>query len=187
MLVGDCRAQLDRQVRQTTVRVEHTGLDERVGWTRFEATRAAPALLESLRIRLERQRADDLAKEQPRAELGVDETGVLADPAQPGVLRVDALLDGTGIDIRPRVERLGRLLAHPVEQCRRAAPSARRDSRRPTHTGRFARHRQATSSEYGRSVLYSVPVTMTLRAPGTTWRTSARRSAVRAIQAISPA
>ena len=33
--------------------------------------------------------------------LGVDHAGVLADPAEPGVLRVDALLDRTGVDVGP--------------------------------------------------------------------------------------
>jgi hypothetical protein len=116
MFVRDFRSQLDRQIRHAAIRVEDTRLDERVRRTRVEAARAASALLEALRIRLERQRADDLAEEQPGPELRIDETGVLADPAQPGVLRIDALLNRTGIDIRARSNGLLRVLAHPLEQ-----------------------------------------------------------------------
>jgi hypothetical protein len=54
-----------------------------VSRTRLDALGAAAALLEPLRVGLERERRDDLAEEQPRSDLGVDETRVLADPSKP--------------------------------------------------------------------------------------------------------
>ena len=107
---------LDRQVRDAARRVEHAGRDQRLRRTRVEAQRAGAALIERRRVGLERQAADDLAEEDPRPELRVDHAGVLADPAEARVLRVDALLHGAGVDVGPRLERLGATVAHPGEQ-----------------------------------------------------------------------
>src|SRR4051794_30243696 len=85
-------AGLDGQVGNAPVRIEHPRLDEGSGRTRLQASRAAAALFEPLRVGLEGQRADDLREKQPRSDLRVDQAAVLADPAEPGVLRVDALL-----------------------------------------------------------------------------------------------
>ena len=75
-------AVLDRQVRQAAGRVEDARLDERAGRTGLETRVQLTALLQPLRVGLERQRADDLAEEEPGAELGVDQAGVLANPAR---------------------------------------------------------------------------------------------------------
>ena len=96
------------------------------------------ALLEPLRVGLERSVHDDLAEEQPRAELGVDQAGVLADPAEPGVLRVDALLHRAGVDVARGLERLGRHRRASRPAARRGAPRARRDSRRPRRSATCA-------------------------------------------------
>ena len=61
--------------------------------------RAGPALIERRLVGLELQIGDDHGQEQPGPELGVDQARVLADPAEPGVLRVDALLHRTGVDV----------------------------------------------------------------------------------------
>ena len=74
-------------------------------------------------------------RNDPRAELRTDDAGVLADPADAGVLRVDALLDRAGVHVGARLERLGGRLAHPRDAARPAARGSRRDSRRPTRTG----------------------------------------------------
>ena len=47
----------------------------------------------------ELERGEDHAEKQPRAELLIDDAGVLADPADAGVLGVDALDDRAGIDV----------------------------------------------------------------------------------------
>src|SRR5256885_10621752 len=88
--------------------------------TRLEAQRTSAALIERRRVHFERQTADDLGEKDPRPELRMDDAGVLADPSEPGVLRVDALLDGPGVDVGARVERLRPAVAHPRDQPREA-------------------------------------------------------------------
>ena len=110
------RPQLDRQIRQASIRVEDARFDERSRWTRLEAARAAAALFEPLRIGLERQCADDLTQEQPRSDFAVDQARVLPDPAEPRVLRVHALLHRACVHIGSPVEwRITRRL-HPRQQ-----------------------------------------------------------------------
>ena len=111
---------------------------------------------------------------------------MLADPAEPGVLRVDTLLDGAGVGVGPRLERRAVRLAHPREQRLETladdgvvvlAPGVARDVRVAP---------PESAVEYGRSVLYRVPVTMTDRADGMIWRTSRRTRAVRGSHVIVP-
>src|SRR5262245_52520299 len=116
MRLGNRRSQFDCQIRKASIRIKDTRLDQRTRRTRLEAACATAALLEPLRIRLERQRADDLAKEQPRSDLAIDQARVLADPSDSGVLRVHALLNGSRVDVGSRIEwHVGRYV-HPVEQ-----------------------------------------------------------------------
>src|SRR5262249_58448890 len=84
--------------------------------TRLDAERARAALIERRRIDLERQAADDGGQEDERAELRVDDAGVLPDPADARMLRVDALLDRSGVDVRARLERLGPRRPHPPDE-----------------------------------------------------------------------
>src|SRR5437899_8988241 len=91
-------------------------LDKRAGWTGVETERAGAALVERGLVGLERQAAHDFGEQDPGAEVRVDDARVLADPAEAGILRVDALLHRPGVDIRSRVERLRVLLAHPREE-----------------------------------------------------------------------
>src|SRR5262249_33596074 len=116
VLPRDVAAKLDRQVRHAPGRIEHPGRDERAGRTRLEAQCAGAALVERWRIHLERQTADDLGEKDPGPERRVDDAGVLANPADAGVLRIHTLLHRTGVDVGARVERLSRLFAHPSEQ-----------------------------------------------------------------------
>ena len=116
MLIGNRRAQLDGQVGDATGRVEHAGIDERSCRTRIQAAGARAALLEPFGVGLEVERADDLAEEQPRPELRVDQAGVLANPPEPRVLRVDPFLHRPGVDVGPRLEGLVRFGSHPGEQ-----------------------------------------------------------------------
>ena len=95
---------LDGQVGQAARRVEHTGLDERAGRARRQAQRARSTLIEHRLAGLEIEVGDDLGQEDPGTELGIDQARVLADPAKPGVLRVNALLHGSGVDVAARLE-----------------------------------------------------------------------------------
>ena len=51
------------------------------------------------KIDVEREAADDLGQEDPRPEIFVNEARILPNPSETGMLRVDALLDWTGIDV----------------------------------------------------------------------------------------
>src|SRR5215510_5473999 len=99
---------LDGEIRNALRGIEHAWRADRVRRAGFNAERARTALIERRGVRFQIQAADDLAEEDPRTELGIDDAGVLADPADAGVARVDALLDRTGVDIRTCIERLGR-------------------------------------------------------------------------------
>src|SRR6185295_2898853 len=64
--LGDRRPQLDGRVRQASIRIEHARLDQGPGRARVDASRAAAALLESLRVGFELQGGNDLAEKQDR-------------------------------------------------------------------------------------------------------------------------
>ena len=72
-------------------------LDERPGWAGIKTEGAGAALIESRCIRLERNVADDGGQEDPGSDVGVDETGVLPDPTEPGVLGIHPLLHRPGV------------------------------------------------------------------------------------------
>ena len=113
--LGDLVLQLDREVRHAAGGVQDPRVDDGAGWTRLQAQRAGSALVERRGGGVERQAAQDLRQEQPRPEVGVDDTRVLADPPQPGMLRVDTLLDRSGVDVRLGLERDVAGLPHPLE------------------------------------------------------------------------
>src|SRR5205823_13020879 len=81
-----------------------------------ETQGAGAASIERLRIRFERETADDLAEKDPGPVIRVDHAGVLANPTDAGMLRVNALLDRTSVDVPASFERLAGRLAHPREQ-----------------------------------------------------------------------
>ncbi len=108
--------ELDRQIRETPGRVHHVRFDQRAGRAGVETARARPALVERRLIRRQRQAGDQHRQEHPRSELVVDDARVLADPANPGVLRIDALLDGSGVDVGASLEVAAGARAQPREQ-----------------------------------------------------------------------
>src|SRR5262249_44283247 len=116
-LVWDAASQFDRQIRNASVRIEDAGGADRLRWTRLETQRAGAAAIERRRVDVEPQAAENHSEKDPRAQLGMNDTGVLADPADAGVLGVHAFLHWTRVDVRARVERLVARLAHPREQC----------------------------------------------------------------------
>src|SRR5207248_10183964 len=102
--IGNRAAELNREVRHAARRIEYAGSDQRLRRARLEAQRARAASIERRRVGVERQAAQDFTEEQPRSEIGIDDAGILADPADAGVLRVHALLHGARVDVRPRLE-----------------------------------------------------------------------------------
>src|SRR5205823_11528146 len=108
--LGDVAAQLDREIRDAAIRVEDARRDDRTGRTRLEAQRARAAAIERREVDLERQTANDHAEENPRSDLGIDDAGVLPDPPDAGVLRIDALLHRSCVDVGASLGRFCRLL-----------------------------------------------------------------------------
>src|SRR5690606_7375825 len=92
-------AMLDRQVRQTPPRVELIGLDDGAGRTGLDAGRARAAPIGDRDVGLERQVRDALAEEEPRPQPLIDETRVLADPAESGPCRDRLLGDRPGVHV----------------------------------------------------------------------------------------
>src|SRR4029079_8423463 len=96
--------QLDCEIREASGGVEHTCLKNRSRRTRLQASGARTALIKCRSIRRERQAANDLGEKDPGTKLFVDEAGVLSDPPETGVLRVNALLHRPCIDVRASLE-----------------------------------------------------------------------------------
>ena len=113
---GNAPLQFDREIGETPGRIEHVRLGDGAGGTRIEAERARAASVERRRIRVERQVADDDGEKQPRSAFLVDQAGVLPDPPDPGVLRVNPLLHRPGIHVRATLEAVAGGLPHPGEQ-----------------------------------------------------------------------
>ncbi len=110
--------------------------------TGVEAGRAGAAQVGARRVASEVEVGHHLAQEEPRAVLGVQQAGVLAPRTQAGGGGVGAFDDGARVDVGARLERpeTRRAGARPVA---RAAPSARRGSRRPRRSARSSRARRA--------------------------------------------
>src|SRR4029079_2846914 len=99
LIEGHPPLELDREIGETARRIQHVGIDERAGRAGIDTELAAAALLQRRRVGLERQAADDLRQEEPGPDFGIDHAGVLPDPAEPSVLRVDTLLYGSRVDV----------------------------------------------------------------------------------------
>ncbi len=96
---GNGAALFDGEIRDAFVGVELVGRDNRVGRAGFDAASAGPAAVGRGKIWREFERGDDHAEKKPRANLLIDDAGVLADPAHAGVLGIDALDDRAGVDV----------------------------------------------------------------------------------------
>ncbi len=77
----------DGEVREAAARIEPVGRHDRAGRTGREAGRAAAAVIGGRRIGRERQVREEFAQHEQRARAGIDQVGVLADPAEPGIAR----------------------------------------------------------------------------------------------------
>src|SRR4029453_3253239 len=58
----------------------------------------------------------DLREKEPRSEPGIDQAGVLADPAESRLLREHPLLHGAAVDARERLETRAGRLRHPADE-----------------------------------------------------------------------
>ncbi len=89
---------LDRQIGDAASRIEPVRRRERGGRTNIEAGTAAAAMIGFRRVRLQLERGEDRAEEQPGAELERYEVGVLALPAQSSGGGERLFHHGCGID-----------------------------------------------------------------------------------------
>ncbi len=103
-LLGDRPLQLDGQVGDAAAGVQLPGAADGVGGAGLDAAGAAPAAigLEGF-VRRQLQGGEQLAQQQPGAQLRVDEDRVLAEPADPGPPGVLPLQDRAVVDVRLHV------------------------------------------------------------------------------------
>src|SRR5439155_2148514 len=85
--MGDRPLMLDSQIRDAAPRVETIGSGEGIGRAGVETALTGAAMVLFRHVRIEREAQVDLAEEQPGAELARHQIGVLALPADPGLLR----------------------------------------------------------------------------------------------------
>src|SRR5262245_931283 len=113
----DLSLQLDRQVRDAPRRVELALVDESTGRARVDAERAGAALIRRRSVRRQLEAARHTREEDPRADVGVDDAGVLADPSQPRMPCIHALLHMVLVDEDRGVEwRVGYATHSPDER-----------------------------------------------------------------------
>ena len=95
----DRALQLDGEIGNAAPRVEHEGRHERSGGADLEAGGAAAAVhAGEPGVHRQRDVGEDLAEEEPRARVRIDQHGVLADPAEAGLLRHAALQHRRAVD-----------------------------------------------------------------------------------------
>ena len=113
-LARDRPLMLDGEIGDAAPRIELVGRREGGGRAGIEAAPAGAAMILLGRSGIELQRGEDLAQEEPGAELAGDEIGMLALPADPRRLGQRLLHHRGGIDedLHPAVE----VLRHPARQ-----------------------------------------------------------------------
>src|SRR5215469_6142240 len=95
----DVATVLDGQVRDAASGVEHVGRHEGLRGAGIEAGAAAPAAVGQRLVRVEVRGGQEHSNEEPGAELGMEEHGVLADPAEARARGQIALQDRARVDI----------------------------------------------------------------------------------------
>src|SRR5262249_50778609 len=105
-----------REVGEAPCRVQHPGINERARRACFNAANACAALIEAGRIWIERKAREDLREKDPGTQIFVDQAGVLPDPSDTGVLRVDGLLDRPRVNVGASLEVFIRDRSQPFDQ-----------------------------------------------------------------------
>src|SRR5205085_5782493 len=86
-LIGDRALVLDRQIRDAAPRIEPVGSREGGGRAGVEAAATLAAMVGFRRVGIEREAEINLTEKQPGAEFAVHPIGLLALPAETGLLR----------------------------------------------------------------------------------------------------
>jgi hypothetical protein len=126
---------LDGEIGDAASRVEHVGCHEGLGGAGVETGATAAAPVGEGLVDLERGRGQERADEEPGAELGVEQHGVLADPAQAGPGGKVSLehRSGVHVSLARRAARFGQVSGELGE--------ARSDDRVVVTSPRVAGHR----------------------------------------------
>src|SRR5262252_4517219 len=132
----DIATVLDGQVRDAPARVQHVGRDEGLRRAGVEAGATASAAIGERLVYVEGRRGQEHPDEEPRPEIGMEQHGVLADPAEPRPRGQVALENRAGIHVAlaARAARLGEI--------RRQLGQARRHHRMVVASPRVAGHRR---------------------------------------------
>src|SRR4029077_1467750 len=92
---------LDRPVGDAPVGVQPVGLGERAGRAGVQAEGAAPAEIFKWPVRRQVEAEEELAEEEPRSTLGMEQHRILPHRADPRPSRQLALEDRPGVDVAP--------------------------------------------------------------------------------------
>ena len=85
-LLRNSALEFDRQIRNTTLRIQNVGLQNRLRWTSLQAAGARPAMVEPRTVILQGDGQDEFPQQQPGAEPGIQQAGIFAKPAEPTYL-----------------------------------------------------------------------------------------------------
>ena len=103
-------ALLNREIRNAQARIKFSRRNNRLRRTGGYATRARAAAIRSRQVsrkfRRNFQRREDYSEKQPRAQLLVDDAGVLPDPSDARILGIHAFDKRAGVDIRTKFNSL---------------------------------------------------------------------------------
>src|SRR5439155_27248905 len=102
----NCSSFFDGQIRNATVRIELIRTYEGVCRTCIDAARTGAAPVWVWQIYVQFERREDHPEEEPGSKLLIKNAGVLANPADAGILRVDALNKRSGVDVTAGLEHL---------------------------------------------------------------------------------
>ena len=92
-------AQLDRRVSDAFAAVQNVGLEDGARGTRVETSRAGAAAIGNWRVIFKIETCQNTAEEQPRTGLLINDAGILSEPANSGILGVNALEQRSRIHI----------------------------------------------------------------------------------------
>src|ERR1044071_6401042 len=90
---------LDGKVRNASPCIHLPGSHKRLSGTGIKAARTAAAAIGSGAISSQFQRSENDSQENPRAQLRVNQAGILANPPNSSIFGVYPFHDGAGIDI----------------------------------------------------------------------------------------
>src|SRR3970282_1121447 len=96
---SDRAAVLDREVRNAAPRIEDIRRSERPCRAGVETGAAGAAAVGERLVEVERGRGQQHADQEPRAQVRVEQHGVLADPAQPRPRGEITLENGARVDV----------------------------------------------------------------------------------------